>query len=54
MPSAGGQDTAYSWFMKDTRYRSIPAVGTLLPGRCPYFIKLEYAVDLSSHLKSKI
>jgi len=28
MPSAGGHDTAYSRFMKDTTYRSIPAVGT--------------------------
>lgn len=32
MPSARGHDTTYSWFMKDITYRSIPAVGTLLPG----------------------
>jgi len=44
MPSAGGHDTAYSWFMKDTRYRSIPAVGTGSRAPCPYFINLEYAV----------
>jgi len=30
--------------MKDTTYRSIPAVGTRGSVRCPYFINLEYAV----------
>jgi len=48
MPSAGGHDTAYSRFMKDTTYRSIPAVGTGNPTPCPYFIKLEYAVNDTS------
>ena len=44
MPSAGGHDTAYSRFMKDTTYPSIPAVGTGGQAPCRYFINLEYAV----------
>src|SRR4028118_2008887 len=34
--------------MKDTTYRSIPAVGTGDRTPCPYFIKLEYAVNDTS------
>jgi len=34
--------------MKDTTYRSIPAVGTGNPTPCPYFINLEYAVNDTS------